>query len=189
MNEEQLNLLQTIDNNNERIKRTINEILDISKIESGTIDVYKEPYDTENLIDTAIDGVALFVKDKDLKIKKDIKGLHSLINVDAHKLVWILNNFLTNAIRYAPLGSDIKVSAEMNNGYVKISVADRGKGIEFKDQQKLFKKFTQLERRKEGTGLGLAISKEFIEAMGGKIGLKSEVGTGSEFWVECPIAR
>lgn len=192
MNAEQLELLQTIENNNERIKRTINEILDLSKIESGAIEVYKEACDTEQLIDKAIDGVALFLEDKKLKLNKDVKGVHSLINVDAHKVVWILNNFLTNAIRYAPTGTEIKVNASMHEGAVKISVTDKGKGIAYKDQAKLFKKFTQLDlpkHRKEGTGLGLAISKEFIEAMGGKIGLNSEVGVGSEFWIECPVAN
>jgi NtrC-family two-component system sensor histidine kinase KinB len=192
MNEEQLDLLQTIENNNERIKRTINEILDISKIESGTIDVYKEEYDAEKLIDTAIDGVSLFLKDKGLQVTKNVKGVHSLIHVDAHKLVWILNNFLTNAIRYAPEGSALQVKATMEADFVRISVIDEGKGIEKNNQKKLFTKFTQLdipEQRKGGSGLGLAISKEFIEAMGGKIGLKSESGKGSEFWVECPIAK
>ncbi|WP_192348688.1 ATP-binding protein [Algoriphagus sp. Y33] len=183
-------LLATIEGNNERIRRMINEVLDVSKIESGTIDVKMGEASAEDLIDNAIDGVHLFLDGKNLKITKNIEGVHSFIKVDAHKTVWVLNNFLTNAIRYAPEGSTIDVKAEMVGSRLKISVTDQGKGIATDDQQKVFLKFNRLSKTETGgTGLGLAISKEFVEAMGGKIGVQSSANHGATFWITFPISK
>ena len=100
LSENQKELLTTIEDNNERIRRMINEVLDISKIESGTIDVIPAQESVEELIDRAIEGVQLFLDDKGLRITKKMEANLPQIRVDAHKTVWVLNNFLTNAIRY-----------------------------------------------------------------------------------------
>lgn len=190
LSENQEELLATIESNNERIRRMINEVLDVSKIESGSIDVNMVEISAEELIDSAIDGVRLFLEEKNLKITKNIKGVHSFIKVDEHKTVWVLNNFLTNAIRYAPEGSIVNVKAEMVANRLKISVSDQGKGIDAGDHQKIFLKFNRISKtEKGGTGLGLAISKEFVEAMGGKIGVKSSIGEGASFWITFPIGE
>ena len=183
-------LLSTIEGNNERIRRMINEVLDVSKIESGSIDVNMSEASAEELIDNAIEGVRLFLEEKNLIVNKIIDGVHSFIKVDAHKTVWVLNNFLTNAIRYAPIGSTVDVKAELEGNRLKISVADQGKGIAKENQQKIFMKFNRLSKtEKGGTGLGLAISKEFVEAMGGKIGVKSSLNNGANFWVDFPVSH
>jgi len=182
----QLELVETIESNTARIGRIIREILDLSKIESGTIDVNATEEYPQELIEKAVEGVEMFLKEKDLKIAMDIPIILPQIKVDPHKTVWVLNNFLTNAIRYAPSGSEIWVSGVLVGGRVRISVSDEGPGIAEEDQVKIFQKFTKLKKSEaSGTGLGLAISKEFIQAMGGKIGVESKLGEGASFWIEC----
>lgn len=180
----QVELVETIENNSERIRRMINEVLDISKIESGTIDINLTVESPENLIDKAVEGVRLFLKDKGLDIMILSKANLPTVTVDAHKLVWVLNNLLTNAIRYAPEGSSIQIKTELKGKFLEICVIDQGHGIAAVNQKKIFRKFSRLKNSDDsGTGLGLAISKEFIEAMGGSIGVESEEGKGAAFWI------
>ncbi|MGB8704440.1 MAG: ATP-binding protein, partial [Gillisia sp.] len=106
------------------------------------------------------------------------------IKVDRHKLLWTLNNFLTNAIRYTPKGGKIRVAAFFKNLNIHIEIIDNGPGIDPKDQKRIFEKYIRLNKNEQGgTGLGLAISKEFIEAMGGKIGVHSKENEGATFWI------
>ena len=184
LSEEQKKLIKTIDSNVARIKRTITEILDLSRIESGLIDIRTDHVSPKSVVDKAREGVLPFLEDKNLKIGIDINPDIPEILADPHKTVWVLNNFLTNAIRYSPEDSTITITAQPEDQYVKIAVTDKGKGIAAADQQRIFQKFTRISNNNsEGTGLGLAISKEFIEAMGGEIGLYSKEGEGSTFWV------
>ncbi|WP_026969139.1 HAMP domain-containing histidine kinase [Algoriphagus terrigena] len=190
LNESQSELITTIENNSERIRRMINEVLDISKIENGSIDINLSTESPGNLIERAVDGVSLFLKDKNLAITiLPISGL-PMIKVDAHKLVWVLNNLLTNAIRYAPEGSSIEIRTRLRLDFLEISVTDHGLGIGLGNQKKIFQKFTKLENAEiSGTGLGLAISKEFVEAMNGSIGVESTEGKGATFWVRLPVGK
>ncbi|MEK6481026.1 ATP-binding protein [Catalinimonas sp. 4WD22] len=190
LNEEQASLLTTIRENNERMQHIIREILDLSKIESGAIDVSRVAVDPVQLIDKAIEGVKLFLNDKHLQIEKIIASPLGLVRVDPHKTVWVLNNFLTNAIRYAPENSHIIIGAQQDNGHIKIKVQDQGPGISPSNQQRIFEKFSRIQdEQSEGTGLGLAISKEFVKAMYGQIGVQSEEGQGSIFWISFPIIK
>ena len=128
------------------------------------------------------------MKEKNLKIAEDVPDGLPKILVDPHKTTWILNNFLTNAIRYTPVNSSIRVLAELTDKMVRVKVIDAGPGISAENQSKIFKKFSRVsDDQSEGTGLGLAISKEFIEAMGGNIGVNSKFGEGAEFWVDVPV--
>ena len=115
------------------------------------------------------------------------------IQADLDKTTWVLMNFLSNAIRYSPEKSTITVEAQVSNDQknVLFSVQDFGKGIESKYQQRIFDRYFQVPtsgQSKSGTGLGLAISKEFIEAQKGRIGVESELGNGSRFWFQLPLA-
>lgn len=185
LTDEQLELISTIESNNSRITHTINEILDLSQIESGTIDLTIHEVNVEEIIQRTLDGVKIFLKDKGIKIEKEVQQPDALIKVDPHKTVWILNNFMMNAIRYSSNNSIVKVAVEQEGSFIKISVTDKGPGIAPGDQKKIFDKFTRLDKSMSGTGLGLAISKEFIEAMGGSIDVHSEEGSGATFWIRC----
>ncbi|SDK00060.1 Signal transduction histidine kinase [Catalinimonas alkaloidigena] len=189
LSENQRELLDTLAQNNDRIGRMINEILDLSQIESGTIEVLLTEVAVPELVERAVEGVRLFVQEKPLVLRQTLSPHLPTVKVDAHKTVWILNNFLTNAIRYAPAGSVLEVRAEQEGQRVKIAVVDQGRGISYENQKRIFQKFTRLVKTDPtGTGLGLAISKEFIEAMGGNIGVQSREGEGATFWITCPVA-
>lgn len=181
---DQKELITTAEENNIRIKRAISEILDIYKIENDSIDLQLSKEKPSDIIDRAVDGVKMLLKDKDLKISKDVDQKSGMIRVDAHKTVWVLNNFLTNSIRYSPYGSTITIGVVNDERAVRIFVKDSGPGIKEENKQKIFKKFTKVSSSDTGgTGLGLAISKEFVEAMGGEIGVDSNGYEGSVFWV------
>lgn len=104
---------------------------------------------------------------------------------DEEKTSWVLNNLVSNAIRYSHENLEITISVIDDNGKTQFIVRDFGRGIEEQYVEKIFDRYFRIPgTRKEGTGLGLSISKEFIEAQGGKIGVTSEIGSGSQFWFE-----
>ncbi len=186
LNSEQESLLSTIEDHVARIRRIINELLDLSKIEAGHIDINIGSTSPSEIVNDAEAGVNVFLKEKAIVLEKQI---HSTRNVlaDRHKLIWVLNNFLTNAIRYTEHGSRIIMKSADTGNCVQFEVSDFGPGITAQDQLRIFRKFSGLsDATKDGTGLGLAISKEFIEAMGGNIGVSSQEGKGSTFWLKLP---
>jgi signal transduction histidine kinase len=184
LNEEQKGYVDKINEQTSRIRRMVNEILDLSKIEAGTIDFDMEPIGVGTLVEEAIQTVQPFLAYENIRIEKQVEENIPPIKVDSHKVLWTLNNFLTNAIRYTPKQGAITVSAFSRNGMVHIEVSDKGPGIKAKDQQRIFEKYVRLNKNeKGGTGLGLAISKEFIEAMGGEIGVRSHENEGATFWI------
>lgn len=193
LNKEQKEYVTKITEQASRIRRMVNEVLDISKIESGTIDFDLEPVQVTSVIEQAIETVFPFLENKEISIEKHIEKPLPDIKADAHKLIWAINNFLTNAIRYTEEKGQIKISAfihkdQTNTTSVRIEVTDSGKGISKENQKRIFEKYVRLNTsEKGGTGLGLAISKEFVEAMGGNIGVKSEENEGATFWVSFEI--
>ena len=110
------------------------------------------------------------------------------INADADKTTWVVNNFLTNAIKYSYNGGIVEAGINKQNGRIIFSVKDYGPGIAKEYLPKLFERYFQVPGSKEkGTGLGLAISKEFVEAQGGKIWVESEIAKGSTFYFSLPV--
>jgi len=185
LNVEQREWLLTVEQNNGRIRRIINEILDLSQIESGTIDIINKVSSTEQMIEKAAKGVELFLKEKNLSLDMPLKAPDYEVMADPQKTIWVLNNFLTNAIRYSPAFGIISIKVQKEERYIKIAVADMGRGIDPYQKTIIFKAFFRnKENNIEGTGLGLAISKEFIDAMGGEIGVETEEGKGACFWIK-----
>ncbi|MAG88184.1 sensor histidine kinase [Zunongwangia profunda] len=185
LNEEQQEYVTKINDQASRIRRMVNEVLELSKIESGTIDFDLENVEVSFLVQEAIETIKPFLNHKNITIETQISDNLPPINVDSHKVLWTLNNFLTNAIRYTPNDGTIKVVAFFKNKSIGIEVTDNGPGINIRDQKRIFEKYVRINKNeKGGTGLGLAISKEFIEAMGGSIGVRSEENKGATFWVK-----
>ncbi len=116
----------------------------------------------------------------------DVKTLEDeIVRVDFGKMVWVLNNFITNAIKYSYAGDTIRISTQNKDGKIRFSVIDSGVGIDKRYHNQIFDRYFQIPNESQnGTGLGLAISKNFVEKMGGKIGVESEKGKGTEFWIE-----
>ncbi|AVR45185.1 hypothetical protein C7S20_07815 [Christiangramia fulva] len=189
LNDEQQNWLEVINNNNLRIKNIINEILELAQIESGSIEIRKEKIRLGKILELAVQAVQPFLRKKDIKIEVNNPTENVILEVDGQKLSWVLNNLLINAIRYAPKSSLISVNTLLSGKEVKISVRDEGKGITQEQKNNIFKPFFKgKNKNSSGTGLGLVISKEFVEAMGGKIGVTSQINEGAEFWIKFNIA-
>jgi NtrC-family two-component system sensor histidine kinase KinB len=186
---DQSDLIQTIKSNQERIKRMVNEVLDISQINQGFISLTTEHFSVGDSITDSLQGLDLFLKEKNIRLNRQIPDNLPQITGDYHKSVWIFNNLISNAVRYSPVNSEITITAKQESRRVKVEVKDLGPGISFQNQERIFEHFFKLDQSSEnGTGLGLAISKEFMEAMGGNIGVNSVVGKGATFWLSFKMA-
>ncbi|MEQ1675468.1 MAG: ATP-binding protein [Chitinophagaceae bacterium] len=178
---EQKELVQSLKGDNKRLLRILSELLDMSQVESGKIQLTLQTVQPWGLIDKAIDSLQNAAKQKNVTIQKQIAENISAVKADADKTTWVLNNFLTNAIRYSKENAEVIISVQQQGEKVQFSVQDFGKGIEPQYQDKIFDRYFQVPGTKEGTGLGLAICKEFIEAQGGTITVESDFGKGSRF--------
>jgi len=184
---EQKELVQSLKDDNKRLLRILSELLDLSQVESGKIQLNIQPIQADLLVRRAVESVQNVAKEKNISIKKELKDTLPDIKVDTDKTVWVLNNFLTNAIRYSSRDSDVIIEVDKKDGSIQFSVKDFGKGIAPEYKNKIFDRYFRIPGTKEGTGLGLAICKEFIETQGGKIWLESEIGSGSRFGFSFPI--
>lgn len=185
---EQKELIGNLKQDNIRMLKILSELLNMSQVEAGRIQLNLKKVNPEQIIENAIQAVSGNAKEKEVIIKNiSGKDLPS-IEADADKTTWVLNNFLTNAIKYSFNNSLIEVKALQQNGNILFSVKDYGPGIDKEYIPRLFERYFQVPGSKEkGTGLGLAISKEFVEAQQGKIWADSEIGKGSVFSFQLPI--
>ena len=182
LSDEQKELIQNLKQDNQRILKIISELLNMSQVETGKIELDVQVVNPYLIIDHAIETVATSAKEKKIEIKKIVEDGLPLIKADAEKSTWVLNNFLTNAIKYSVEGGSITIVAKVANETVAFSVEDNGPGIAKEYQSRLFERYFQVPGSKaKGTGLGLGISREFIIAQNGKIWVESQVGRGSTF--------
>ncbi len=193
INENQKRFLSMAHRNINRLSGIINELLDISKIESGTLKIDLKPLDLGVPLDMSIVSLKSTAREKSISIHKEIPSDLPQAYGDSDKLEQIFINLLGNALKFIPEGGHIYVSAK-NNGLdrdlIEVSVADTGIGISPDELEKIFDRFHQVEesltREIQGTGLGLSIVKGLVEAHGGKIWVESENGKGSTFTFNLP---
>jgi two-component system, NarL family, sensor histidine kinase BarA len=183
--------LNNILNSGQNLLDLINDLLDLAKIEAGKMEVRSEPLSLSDLFEGLIGILKPLTEEKQLTIAASVAREVPILRTDPAKLQQILYNFLSNAIKYSPAGEVIDLAAErMADGSIRISVTDRGPGIEPEKQPMIFEKFRQIDgsvtRAHGGSGLGLAISRELAALMNGSIGLRSTPGHGSTFWVILP---
>jgi two-component system, NtrC family, sensor histidine kinase KinB len=179
---EQKELISHLKQDNQRMLKILSELLNMSQVEAGRIQLSLKKVKPEEIIENAIQTVSGSAQQKEISIKNTSPKDLPLIDADADKTTWVLNNFLTNAIKYSFVNSSVEVAAEQQNGSMVFSVRDHGPGIAREYLPRLFERYFQVPGSKEkGSGLGLAISKEFIEAQGGKIWVESEIGNGAVF--------
>jgi signal transduction histidine kinase len=171
----------------------INDLLDLAKIEAGRMEIRSEPLSLSDLFEGLVNILKPLSEQKGLSIVAAVGADVPIVHTDAAKLQQVLYNFLSNAIKFSPQGSriDLGAAVEPDGEHVRVSVTDRGPGIDTDKQQLIFEKFRQLEpshtRTHGGTGLGLAISKELTMLLGGSIGVRSTPGEGSTFWLVVPL--
>lgn len=189
---EQRELLESMKQDNQRMIKIVSELLDLSQVESGNIQLQPQPVTALNIVQYALDTVQKQAAQREITIRKNVPEVLPRVMADVEKTAWVLVNLLTNAIRYSTLKSAIDLKVE-NTGtnMLSFSVQDYGKGIPLAFRDRIFERFFQVPGVKghKGNGLGLAISKEFIEAQGGVIGVSSEEGKGSLFYFTLPIAQ
>ncbi|WP_209331435.1 ATP-binding protein [Lunatimonas salinarum] len=183
LNEEQQKLVKSLQEDKNRLLSITGELLDITQAETGNITLEQEIFKPEEVILSATEALQLPLEEKNIQLKLEIVNNDPVLG-DPNKVVWVIVNLLSNAIRYSRQGGSIEVTcSDKNSNRIWFEVQDHGKGIPEAYQSQLFEKYYKVPGSKSsGSGLGLAISKEFIKAMGGSIGAKSEVGKGSRFW-------
>lgn len=169
----------------------INDILDLSKIEAGKMDLLKEDVDLSGIVGGVVSVAKTLIKGKDIKIVSKIDERLPMMTADGKRLKQVILNLISNAAKFTEEG-EITIKAEpVGNGHILISVQDTGIGIKEEDLPKVFEKFRQIDmsstRNKGGTGLGMAITKRLVEMHGGSIWLTSKVGVGTTFFVKLPV--
>ncbi|MBS2005225.1 MAG: PAS domain-containing protein [Cyanobacteria bacterium SZAS LIN-5] len=174
--------------NSDRLMRLISDILDLKKIEAGKFKLNLQILPPVTVIDTVIEALKPLADENKISLVKEVHTSQSLI-FDPDRVVQILSNLTTNAIKYSPPGGQVLIKVEKpSSDSTRFSVIDHGPGIPQADLEKLFGRFQQIDssdkRPKGGTGLGLFISKSLVELHGGHIGVESSPGSGSTFWFE-----
>ena len=177
--------------NADRLIRLINDILDLEKIEAGKIQLQIAALDASDLVESTVAELRGMAELYKVSFEMDVACCEPLAG-DRDRVVQILTNLLSNAVKFSPEGGTVRVSIGPGSaGYLRFAVRDQGQGISREQQGRLFARFEQLEaantRRRGGTGLGLAISRSLVEQQGGRIGVESSPGVGSEFWFELPL--
>ncbi len=190
LNNEQKQLIEGIKEDSTRLLQITGELLNMSQVETGNIQLNIQSTDPELIVRYAIDTTKLQAEQKKIKLQIDVETDIPDIIADAEKTAWVLINFLTNAIRYSMEDSEIVVSLKKDGKGALFSVKDFGKGIDSRYRKKIFDRYFQIPgSSKSGSGLGLAISKEFIETQGGTIGVESSPGMGSTFFFIIPYSK
>jgi len=189
--EEQRDFLQTVQQESRRLARLVDDLLDMSRLESGTYRLSKASHDISQMLEQASSRLASLMEHHRLEVKVP-EGL-PLVFIDEDGIWQVLGNLVGNAAKFSPPGSRITIAAQPSGEEVIVSVIDRGQGIPAALLDKVFDRFYQAESivsgRKKGTGLGLSISKGIIEAHGGRIWAESQVGEGSRFSFSLPVSK
>ncbi|MAF12457.1 hypothetical protein CMK11_18580 [Candidatus Poribacteria bacterium] len=189
---EQAKLIDRIRANSEFMLRLVDELLDITKIESGTLQLDMQPSDMVEFVQRNLALNRVVAEAKNITLAFDPPSDLAPIEMDAGKMEQVLNNLLSNAIKYSHPGTRVDVLVAFSEGHVRLSVRDEGQGIPADEQAELFTPFQQTSVQategEKSTGLGLAISKRIVSGHRGRIWVESEVGTGSTFHVELPVS-
>ncbi|WP_342304188.1 ATP-binding protein [Methanolobus sp. ZRKC5] len=193
MNDKEVRYLNHISNSGKHLLEIINDILDISKVESGKMELIYEKVFVSDIIGSVINIVSPMADKKQINLNCDINPIGISVEADHVRFKQIVSNLVINAIKFSDERNDVSIIAKREGDLLNISVADTGIGITQEDQPKLFKPFQQLDssnsRKYEGTGLGLALVKDLVESHGGHIWVESEPGKGSIFTFSIPIKR
>lgn len=188
----QQELLGIAQSNCARLILLINDLLDLDKLASGQLQLTLETHSLLPLLQDSLSANSGYAQQHAIALHLDASDSAAQVRVDPPRLQQVLSNLLSNAIKFSPAGQTVTLRLQVQSGLARIEVCDQGEGVDPAVQPRLFQRFVQGDssttRRVAGTGLGLAISKSLVEQMGGRIGLHSEPGRGSTFYVELPLA-
>ena len=191
LNEKQSEYIRDINSSGIHLLGMINDLLDLSKIESGKMQLSKEIFNVKSAIKEALNIVSPLLIQKKQNLKFECKDESFEISADRRKFHQILYNLISNAIKFTPENGDIEIKATKDGKFLKVSVKDNGIGIAREFHEKIFDKFQQVDSSfstKQGsTGLGLTITKELVKLHNGKIILESQLNKGATFIFTLPI--
>ncbi|AEF16904.1 multi-sensor signal transduction histidine kinase [Thermoanaerobacterium xylanolyticum LX-11] len=191
INDKQRSTLVAIEEESEKLTELVNELIELTKIESG-----KEMYNFKccsifGIAQNTVKPLYNIANEKGVNLTNTIDEDMPGVYADPEKITWVLNNLITNALKYTDAGDDITISASVDGDFMQISVKDTGAGIPKEYKDKIFDKFFHVQNDDEfeikGTGLGLAVVKEIVEAHGGKVWCESDIDIGSNFMFTLPI--
>ena len=189
VNEKQAEYLDDIISSGNHLLSLINDVLDLSKVEAGQVELDVHPFSLREALERGVVMVRERATDDGVRVAFTADPEVDVVDGDERRIKQVIFNLLSNAVKFTPAGGEIDVSATRANGEVRVSVADTGPGIAPEDRVRIFEEFQQSETGvglREGTGLGLALSKRFVELHGGRIWLESELGRGSTFTFALP---
>lgn len=189
LNDQQKELLKSINEDGQRLLDITGELLNLSQVETGNIRLNIESCAPKEMVQTAVKNVEKLAEQKNISIQTQfLTDEKDFVLADFDKTVWVMNNFLSNAIKHSFQDENILILVEKEHSGIKFSITDTGKGIEEKYQRQIFDRYFQVPgEHQNGTGLGLAISKNFIEKQNGEIGVKSSLNQGSTFYFVLPM--
>ena len=183
-------VLERVHSNGKHLLGLINDVLDLSKIEAGQLNLSIEDYSIRDVVHSVFSVVEPLAVDKRLALKIDLPSDLPVAHGDERRLTQVLLNLVGNAIKFTDTG-EVVIKAAAANGHYTLAVRDTGPGITPSDQVKIFEEFQQADnsstKTKGGTGLGLSIAKRIVNLHGGRIWVSSELGSGSTFFIEVPI--
>ncbi|WBA41209.1 HAMP domain-containing sensor histidine kinase [Hymenobacter canadensis] len=193
VNEEQQRILATIKQENQRLLKLVGELIDVSRLESGNIQLNFQPTQVRDIVQFAADTIQLQLQPKQLTLDIQVPAELPAVRADIEKTTWVLLNLLANGIRYSPEQGQLHIRAALAPGgqQVEVLVQDHGPGIAPQYQEKIFQRFVQIPDKtgyRGGSGLGLSIAREFIGSQGGQLWVESELGSGSTFRFTLPVA-
>jgi signal transduction histidine kinase len=189
VNAKQAEYLEDILSSGNHLLSLINDVLDLSKVEAGQVELEIAPFSLKETLERGILMVKERAIDSGVGLTLETDPHVELVEADQRRTSQVVVNLLSNAVKFTPAGGSINVSSARVNGEVHVSVADTGPGIAPEDQARIFEEFQQTElgaKARDGTGLGLALSRRLIELQGGRIWVESELGRGSRFTFAIP---
>jgi signal transduction histidine kinase len=193
VNEKQAEYLQDILSSGRHLLSLINDILDLSKVEAGRLELELGRFHLPTALDNALTLVRERATRHGIALTQTVAAEVGNVVADERKVKQILLNLLSNAVKFTPEGGRVGVTAATADGVITVTVSDTGIGIAPEDQATIFEEFRQVgrddARKQEGTGLGLTLAKTLVELHGGQIGVKSQVGQGSTFRFTLPEPR
>lgn len=180
--------LDIILKNNELLLQLINDVLDLSRIESGTLMMNFDYFQLSDACDQVLSSVNLESKRKEVQLVREI-DFDCLLFSDRSRIIQVIINFLNNSFKFTNIGTITLRTRQVGEDRVEIAVIDTGIGIDKDKKELVFERFTKLNAFSQGTGLGLSICQNIIERIHGTIGVESEVGVGSKFWIQLPVPK
>jgi len=191
VNAKQAEYLDDILSSGNHLLSLINDVLDLSKVEAGQVELQVAPFSLQDALERGVSMVREQATTEGVHVTLHRNGTLNVVSGDERRIRQVIFNLLSNAVKFTPKGGEVDVSATQVDGEMRVSVADSGPGIGAEDLDRIFEEFQQTEagaRQREGTGLGLALSKRFVEMHGGRIWCESELGKGSTFEFTLPLS-